>query len=312
MARNDRSSGNSRPSVRRSGKRRRQDAGVAVERPSALLQGERKKSGSVGGRLIAILAAALIGGAGAVSQVDVEALLKDLLGQGSGAPVAAQSSPRSSAPANTTQQRPTATASPSSEVVRTNTRGSEARPDAPFDYYVLALSWSPAFCRDKPNSEQCGQGRRFNLHGLWPQYETGWPQDCDSKHRNPSRALLRRYADLSGSAGLLGYQWRKHGACSGLSPEAYFDTAAAAMAKIKTPTDFKRLKSDRRVDPRVLERAFVSANPDFKRDGVTIKCKDGKFSEIRICLTPSLKPRKCGRDVIRDCGARSIDLMAPR
>ena len=44
-----------------------------------------------------------------------------------------------------------------------------------FDYYVLALSWTPnwfALEGDARASEQCepGQGHGFTLHGLWPQY----------------------------------------------------------------------------------------------------------------------------------------------
>ncbi|MGR3711266.1 MAG: ribonuclease T2 family protein, partial [Alterinioella nitratireducens] len=49
-----------------------------------------------------------------------------------------------------------------------------------FDYYVLALSWTPTWCAiegDGRGSPQCdpGQGFGFTLHGLWPQYEEGWP-----------------------------------------------------------------------------------------------------------------------------------------
>src|ERR1700722_20478956 len=57
-----------------------------------------------------------------------------------------------------------------------------------FDYYVLSLSWSPSFCeqaQERGNSgrgqqAQCG-GRPFSfvVHGLWPQYEHGYPEYCD-------------------------------------------------------------------------------------------------------------------------------------
>jgi ribonuclease T2 len=49
-----------------------------------------------------------------------------------------------------------------------------------FDYYVLALSWSPTYCASRAgrrDRQQCGTGRgyAFVVHGLWPQYEKGWP-----------------------------------------------------------------------------------------------------------------------------------------
>lgn len=36
---------------------------------------------------------------------------------------------------------------------------------------------------------------------------------------------------------------------------------------------------------------------------ITITCKDGRIQEARICLSKSLDPVPCGRDVIRDCTA---------
>lgn len=181
----------------------------------------------------------------------------------------------------------------------------------PFDYYVLALSWSPSFCRGKPGAEQCGQGARFVWHGLWPQFEEGWPSDCETDYPSPRDSLLRRYTGLGVSEGLLAYQWRKHGACSGLSPQVYFELATRATDSIAIPVEFQRLAEDRAVDPRSLEQVFLRANPGFARENITIKCSDGRFSEVRICLTPDLEPRRCGADVIRDCGARSIELPAP-
>src|SRR5262245_40576168 len=52
-----------------------------------------------------------------------------------------------------------------------------------FDYYLLALSWSPTYCAgldDGRYDPQChGRERRpyaFVLHGLWPQFENRWPE----------------------------------------------------------------------------------------------------------------------------------------
>src|ERR1700742_1117182 len=54
-----------------------------------------------------------------------------------------------------------------------------------FDFYVFSLSWSPSFCESgggRGNSdEQCNRGRPFAfvVHGLWPQYERGFPENCE-------------------------------------------------------------------------------------------------------------------------------------
>ena len=59
-----------------------------------------------------------------------------------------------------------------------------------FDFYVLALSWSPSFCQDSEERgrearEQCGLGRPYSfvVHGLWPQYERGFPRSASSRRR---------------------------------------------------------------------------------------------------------------------------------
>ena len=52
-----------------------------------------------------------------------------------------------------------------------------------FDYYVLVLGWSPSYCATegkRRRDRQCGSGtpHAFVLHGLWPQYFKGWPENC--------------------------------------------------------------------------------------------------------------------------------------
>ncbi|MEM9723967.1 MAG: ribonuclease T2 [Pseudomonadota bacterium] len=193
-----------------------------------------------------------------------------------------------------------------------NTSVAPAPADAPFDYYVLALSWSPSFCEDRPDADQCGRGYRFVLHGLWPQFERGYPQDCatNANRRVPGR-LLDEYSDLTVSRGLLAYQWRKHGSCSGLSAADYFATARSALRGAAIPASLQQASRDVQVDPRAVEAAFLSANPGLARDQITVTCRSGDLHEVRICLDKDLNPRRCGPDVIRDCSARSVDLPAP-
>jgi ribonuclease T2 len=186
----------------------------------------------------------------------------------------------------------------------------EAR-EAKFDYYVLALSWSPSHCVDNPDADQCERKRRFIMHGLWPQHERGFPTDCSNAFAKPSRKLLSRYADLTASAGLLAYQWRKHGACAGLSPEEYFAHSREAVERITTPPALDQAKRIAVVRPAIIETAFLQANPNLHRDGVTIKCRDNMFTEVRICLTKDLQPRKCGADVMRDCSAQRVKILLP-
>ncbi len=175
-----------------------------------------------------------------------------------------------------------------------------------FDYYVLSLSWSPTWCAlegDARGSPQCDEDRNFGwvLHGLWPQYETGWPSYCPSTKRNPSRAQTAAMADVMGTSGLAWHQWNKHGRCTGLSPEDYFALARLAYSRVVRPAVFRRLPTPVRVPADVVEEAFLKENPGLTPDMLTITCASGRIQEARLCLTRELEPRECGADVVRDC-----------
>jgi ribonuclease T2 len=173
-----------------------------------------------------------------------------------------------------------------------------------FDYYVLSLSWSPTWCAlegEAEGSPQCDRPLGWVLHGLWPQYEDGWPSFCRTAERDPTRRETAAMADIMGTAGLAWYQWKKHGRCAGLPPEAYFAAARAAFARVNLPDVFMRLDRPVRLPASVVEDAFLEANPEWDADTVTITCRSDRIQEARVCLTRNLDPRPCGADVVRDC-----------
>ena len=180
-----------------------------------------------------------------------------------------------------------------------------------FDYYVLSLSWSPAWCSatgDARSADQCDIGRKtdFVVHGLWPQHERGWPQNCRSEERDPSRRETQAMADVMGSGGLAWYQWQKHGRCSGLSAAGYYAATREAARRIEIPDVFDGLSRDISLPPAVVEDAFIEANPGLSRDGITVTCRSEALQEVRICLTRDLQPRDCAPDARRDCSRGSV------
>lgn len=184
-----------------------------------------------------------------------------------------------------------------------------------FDYYVLALSWHPTWCAtegDGRAAPECraGAGRAFTLHGLWPQHDRGWPEFCRSAARDPGRTDTAAMADIMGSPGLAWYQWRKHGRCTGMDGRAYLAQSRAAYEAIRIPPVLAGLTRDVRLPARVVEEAFIEANPGLSPDMITITCRNGRIHEARICLTrDGLEPRRCAPDTRRDCtlGAALMD-----
>ena len=175
-----------------------------------------------------------------------------------------------------------------------------------FDYYVMSLSWSPNWCAlegDERESPQCDPSENFGwtLHGLWPQYESGWPERCRSSFSEPTRAQTTAMADIMGTSGLAWYQWNKHGVCAGRPAADYYALARQAYAALVLPPVFVRLNRTVNLPASVVEDAFLADNPGLRRDQITITCDSGYIQEARICLTRDLEFRRCGADVIRDC-----------
>jgi ribonuclease T2 len=173
-----------------------------------------------------------------------------------------------------------------------------------FDYYVLALSWSPNWCAlegDARQSPQCEEDHGWIMHGLWPQFHRGYPSYCKTAKRPPSRSMTAAMADVMGTSGLAWHQWKKHGSCTGLSAEQYYAVSREAYAVVTRPGVFRKLAKPVKLPAKVVEEAFLKANPQMEADGITITCRDGHIQEARICLSRALDPVPCGQDVVRDC-----------
>src|SRR3982074_3020088 len=110
-----------------------------------------------------------------------------------------------------------------------------------FDFYVLSLSWSPSFCeaageRGTPPQQQCGERPySFVVHGLWPQYEKGFPEFCQQPAPRLDRNIVSSMLDLMPAPRLIFNEWDKHGTCSGLSAGGYYVAACESRAATPCP-----------------------------------------------------------------------------
>lgn len=187
-----------------------------------------------------------------------------------------------------------------------------------FDFYVLALSWSPTFCAtggEERSPQQCrdGAGLGFVVHGLWPQYVSGYPSDCAFGTRNPSRLALDSARGVYPDEGLARYEWRKHGTCSGLPPSAYFDAVRAARDKVAIPASLTSADPGDRFTARDIERAFVDANRGLRPDMISLSCRRDMLEEVRICIGKDLRSFVTCPQVDRaGCRSRQISLPPPR
>jgi ribonuclease T2 len=210
--------------------------------------------------------------------------------------------------------------------IKTNTQPATApavatptAPTAPeaFDFYVLALSWSPSYCAAEgpdANPQQCSAKRSyaFVVHGLWPQFEQGFPADCNTDVPRVPDDLVRSLYDIMPSAGLIGHQWRRHGTCSGLSMEAYFTALRSARERVTIPVDYRRPTAAQTVDPKIIEKKFIEVNQGLAPDAISVACEGRFLSEIRLCMTKNLAFRACPAMERRSCKAPTATMPPVR
>jgi ribonuclease T2 len=187
----------------------------------------------------------------------------------------------------------------------------DRRQNAPgeFDFYVLALSWSPSFCEAASergssgrSQVQCG-GRPFSfvVHGLWPQYERGFPDYCQRPSPRLDRGIMSSMLDLMPAPGLIFAEWDKHGTCSGLSARAYFETIRKARSAVKIPPEYLELSETKTVTPAEIEDAFIKVNPGLSNSAIAVTCDRTRLSEVRICMSKDLQFRACEETDRRAC-----------
>ncbi|OOF64217.1 ribonuclease T2 family protein [Rodentibacter pneumotropicus] len=126
--------------------------------------------------------------------------------------------------------------------------------NAPVDYYMLVLSWSPGFCasqREKygnqlPSSAQyqCENNRTFGwvVHGLWPQNANArsvadHPRFCQGDLPVLAKSIVEPYLTLSPGAKLLQGEWEKHGSCAFNSAEQYFAKEQELFNGLRLPKE---------------------------------------------------------------------------
>ncbi|MGX7706090.1 ribonuclease T2 family protein [Methylobacterium sp. Gmos1] len=196
-------------------------------------------------------------------------------------------------------------------------RGGGGEPGV-FDFYVLALSWSPTYCAltgERRNDRQCDPGRNpgFVVHGLWPQYDRGFPSQCGAFSRSPSRPAMAEAEGVFPSEGLARHEWRQHGTCSGLDPAAYFRATAKARDAVTIPAALAKPAESLRAAPIDIARQFVAANPGLRPDMMAVTCKAGQLEEVRICFTKDLRGFTACPEVARqNCRAGEMAVGAGR
>ncbi|MBV8048066.1 MAG: hypothetical protein JO171_12980 [Paludibacterium sp.] len=155
--------------------------------------------------------------------------------------------------------------------------------------WILALSWAPGFCATHAEKRQCGDladpqsfaARHLTLHGLWPE-----AQNCPATPLRPGDLPAGLERVMPGVRdGLAEHEWRKHGSCSGMQPNAYFRQMMDLADRVNGSSlgRFLSAHAGARV---TLDELHAALTPDYAdgRRSVRFICGGERLQEIRFYL----------------------------
>lgn len=169
-----------------------------------------------------------------------------------------------------------------------------------FDYYLLSLTWSPAFCETEAgrhNPQQCGTGADYGfvVHGLWPQYAQGqWPQCCQAVDALRPSAVVDEASKVMIGSRLRQHEWDKHGSCVTSRQDEYFDRVNRAVAAFGLAPSLRAGGVGR------IRVSDLKRNWPVPPQSLTVTCTGKRLAEIRLCLDKELAPTPCPSAVVRN------------
>jgi ribonuclease T2 len=198
---------------------------------------------------------------------------------------------------------------PNTEQPHTTTAATSQPNNQPFDYYLLNLSWSPEFCATHGYAPECAQHLGFVLHGLWPQnnqINRGYLENCNN---DPGPSDPSQYKDIYPDPNLLRHEWKTHGTCSGLAPDAFFTLARTAFHSLAIPATLTQLTQQISMPPAQIIGLFQTANPTYPAASFALSCGNNYLTAIEVCLNKSAQPIPCGP--IKSCRAQTVRIPPP-
>ncbi len=119
-----------------------------------------------------------------------------------------------------------------------------------------------------------------------------------------AKDTVDRMAQFMPSRGLIQHEWEKHGTCSGLSAQEYFQKVEQAFTSLKIPDQIRGLDHEQKFNAKELEQNFASAN-SAPQGAFRLSCHAGELVNLEVCLTKDLQFQACSASV-RECPANEV------
>jgi ribonuclease T2 len=170
------------------------------------------------------------------------------------------------------------------------------RPAESDAFFILAVSWQPAFCESASGKPECRSQSRdrfdashFTLHGLWPEDQYCGVSARDEATDRDGRWSALPAPDLSSALrrdletampGTLSqldrHEWIKHGTCFPGDAEAYFAASLALLDQLNASPVRELFAGNigKRLTQRQIRAAFDKGFGPGTGDSVRIACDD--------------------------------------
>lgn len=169
-------------------------------------------------------------------------------------------------------------------------------------FYRLELTVPATFCASDDSDPSCRnfpKASAIQLHGLWPNYDHGYPEgDCSPTECKDARvsegkfcaypappALYNSKAWADYKAYMAGtekclerHEWVKHGTCTPLNAPEYFDWA---LRKTKEISDKLNLPTDRPISKAQFDRLAAKNLPQLAGN-FNLHCKGNRLESLYL------------------------------
>lgn len=181
-----------------------------------------------------------------------------------------------------------------------------------FDLYLFAQSWAPRFCCISP--EKCTKEKMESLndlspHGLWPAYQK------PDKNDRTYPAFCQSFEQFSGDSVREIHEWKKHGTCTGLSPEVYFQEEERIQLELRKKLLQESPGAALSVDSLVKEfggptKVALKADKHCRLEEITTcwsKLPDGSVGEQVDCPDHVLASARNSAVIYSNCNSVWLD-----
>eukprot|EP01111_Echinosteliopsis_oligospora_P002312 TRINITY_DN133_c0_g1_i1.p1 TRINITY_DN133_c0_g1~~TRINITY_DN133_c0_g1_i1.p1 ORF type:complete len:200 (-),score=45.31 TRINITY_DN133_c0_g1_i1:42-641(-) len=163
--------------------------------------------------------------------------------------------------------------------------------DNSFDYFVFVQEYTSV------NSTS------FTIHGLWPQRNDGsYPSYCPGQawNENDIKSLLPVMdevwvSDDGPNSDFWSHEWTKHGTCSTLKEEAFFQTAISLYPKFNIMESLREAKitPNGNTYTKTQVESAVEKGTGFQP---TLHCNTTSLLEVAMCISKSYSAMNCPSD----------------